>query len=144
MGETQWLWASEDYIQEALQGFIRISTSPASAGFFSMAKKDGGLLPCIDYRELSEITTKYQYPLPLVPAANEPLCGARLFTKLDLRSGHNLIQIWEGDEWKTEFSMMSGHYEHLVMPFVLANVPSVFQAFVNEVFRDMLGCQVGV
>jgi hypothetical protein len=37
---------------------------------------------------------------------------------------------------------MSGHYEYLVMLFGLANVPSVFQAFVNEVFRDMLGLQV--
>ena len=37
---------------------------------------------------------------------------------------------------------MSGHYEYLVMPFGLANAPSLFQAFVNEVFRDMLGRQV--
>lgn len=36
---------------------------------------------------------------------------------------------------------MSGHYEYLVMPYGLANAPSVFQAFVNEVFQDMLRCQ---
>ena len=33
-------------------------------------------------------------------------------------------------------------YEYLVMPFCLANAPSVFQAFVIEVFMDMLGRQV--
>lgn len=39
-----------------------------------MHKKDGGLRPCIDYRGLNEITVKFKYPLPLVPAALEQLC----------------------------------------------------------------------
>ncbi|KAL0186168.1 hypothetical protein M9458_017838, partial [Cirrhinus mrigala] len=34
--------------------------------------------------------------------------------------------------------LWSGHYEYWVMPFGLANSPSYFQAFINEVFRDML------
>ncbi|KAL0181246.1 hypothetical protein M9458_023652, partial [Cirrhinus mrigala] len=131
--------AMQRYIQEELaKGFITPSTSPASAGFFFVKKKDGGLRPCIDYRGLNEVTVKYRYPLPLVPSALEQLRSAKLFTKLDLRSAYNLIRIREGDEWKTAFSTTSGHYEYRVMPFGLANSPSCFQAFVNEVFRDML------
>ncbi|KAL0173996.1 hypothetical protein M9458_029964, partial [Cirrhinus mrigala] len=131
--------AMERYIEEELaKGFIRPSTSPASAGFFFVKKKDGGLRPCIDYRPLNEVTIKYRYPLPLVPPALEQLRSARFYTKLDLRSAYNLIRIREGDEWKTAFSTASGHYEYLVMPFGLANSPSYFQAFVNKVFRDML------
>ncbi|KAL0195002.1 hypothetical protein M9458_008574, partial [Cirrhinus mrigala] len=131
--------AMEKYIKEELaKGFIRPSTSPATAGFFFVKKKDGGLRPCIDYRPLNEVTIKYRYPLPLVPPALEQLRSAKYYTKLDLRSAYNLIRIQEGDEWKTAFSTTSGHYEYLVMPFGLANSPSYFQAFVNEVFRDML------
>ncbi|KAL0156949.1 hypothetical protein M9458_048195 [Cirrhinus mrigala] len=131
--------AMNTYIQEELaKGFIRPSTSPASAGFFFVKKKDGGLRPCIDYRALNDLTIKYRYPLPLVPSALEQLRSAKIFTKLDLRSAYNLIRIRSGDEWKTAFSTTSGHYEYLVMPFGLANSPSYFQAFVNEVFRDML------
>ncbi|KAL0155832.1 hypothetical protein M9458_050095, partial [Cirrhinus mrigala] len=131
--------AMNTYIREELaKGFIRPSTSPASAGFFFVKKKDGGLRPCIDYRPLNDITVKYRYPLPLVPPALEQLRTARFYTKLDLRSAYNLIRIREGDEWKTAFSTASGHYEYRVMPFGLANSPSYFQAFVNEVFRDML------
>jgi hypothetical protein len=78
----------------------------------------------------------------LVVAVIEQIREAQFFAKLDLRSVYNLIRIWEGDEWKTAFSTMSGLYEYLVMPFGLANTLSVFQAFVNKVFRDMLGCQV--
>lgn len=45
------------YIEEELaNGFIRPSTSPASAGFFFVHKKDGGLRPCIDYRGFNKIS----------------------------------------------------------------------------------------
>ncbi len=53
-------------------------------------------------------------------------------------SAYNLIRIKEGDEWKTAFSTSTGHYEYCIMPFRLANSPSIFQSFVNEIFRDML------
>lgn len=46
----------------------QISTSPASAGFFFMAKKNGG---CIDYGGLNQVTKKFHSPLPLVPATLE-------------------------------------------------------------------------
>lgn len=125
-------------LQSELARFFRPSTSPASARFFFIYKKNGGLCPCINYRSLNYITVKFRYPLPLVPAALEQLRTAKYFTKLDLRSAYNLIRIPEGDEWKTAFSTSTRHYEYLVMLFGLVNSPSVFQAFINDVFRDML------
>ncbi len=131
--------AMEHYIQEELaKGFIQPSTSPASAGFFFVKKKGGDIRPCINYRGLNEITIKFCYPLPLVPSALEQLRKAQFFTKLDLRSAYNLIRIRVGDEWKTAFSTTTGHYEYQVMQFGLANSPSTFQSFINDVFRDML------
>ncbi|KAL0150107.1 hypothetical protein M9458_054534 [Cirrhinus mrigala] len=131
--------AMEEYIQEALsQGYIRPSTSPAASSFFFVAKKDGGLRPCIDYRIINQGTIKFRYPLPLVPAALEQLQSARIFTKLDLRSAYNLVRIREGDEWKTAFVTPTGHYEYLVMPYGLVNSPSVFQNFIHEVLREFL------
>lgn len=131
--------AMEDYIKEALnQGYIRPSSSPAASSFFFVAKKGGGLRPCIDYRALNKITIKYRYPLPLVPSSLELLRGAQVFSKLDLRSAYNLVRIRRGDEWKTAFVTPTGHYEYLVMPYGLANAPSVFQAFMNEIFREYL------
>ncbi|KAI2649352.1 Transposon Tf2-6 polyprotein [Labeo rohita] len=131
--------AMEDYIEEALEsGFIRVSTSPAAAGFFFVNKKDGGLRPCIDYRGLNNITVKFRYPLPLVPPALEQLREATIYTKLDLRSAYNLIRIKEGDEWKTAFLTTRGHYEYQVMPYGLANAPAVFQSFINEIFKDFM------
>ncbi len=119
-------------------GYIISSTSPAASSFFFMAKKDGGLRPCIDYRKLNEITVKFRYPLPLVPAALEQLRCATIFTKLDLRSAYNLIRIRKGDEWKTAFVTPTGHYEYRVMLYGLVNAPSIFQGFMHEVLREFL------
>ncbi len=128
----------EEYIEEALSsGFIRSSTSPATAGFF-VEKKDGRLRPCIDYRGLNNVTLKFRYPLPLVPSALEQLREATIYTKLNLRSAYNLIRIKEGVEWKTAFLTTRGHYEYQVMPYGLANSPAVFQSFINEIFWDLL------
>nr|XP_023655862.1 uncharacterized protein LOC111837765 [Paramormyrops kingsleyae] len=131
--------AMRTYISESLeQGIIRPSTSPVAAGFFFVGKKDGGLRPCIDYRALNAITKKRREPLPLIPSTLEQLRRAWIFTKLDLHSAYNLIRICEGDEWKTSFLTSTGQYEYLVMPYGLANSPSIFQAFINDIFQDVL------
>ncbi|KAI2644022.1 Transposon Ty3-I Gag-Pol polyprotein [Labeo rohita] len=73
----------------------------------------------------------------LFPPALEQLRSAKYFTKLDLRNAYSLICIRERDEWKMAFFTTSGHYEYWVMPFGLVNTLSVFQVFINNVFRDM-------
>ena len=129
----------ENYIQTSLAtGLIRPSSSPVGAGFFFVGKKDGSLRPCIDYRGLNNITVRNRYPLPLISSAFEPLEGATIFSKLDLRNAYHLVRIRDGDEWKTAFNTPLGHFEYLVMPFGLTNAPAVFQAMVNDVLRDML------
>jgi hypothetical protein len=81
---------------------------------------------------------KNHYPLPLISSAFELLQGVTVLSKLDLQYTYQLVQIWEGDEWKNAFNTASGHYEYLVMPFGLTNAPAVVQALVNDVLCDML------
>lgn len=87
------------------------------------------------YRILNTHTNKFPYPLPLVPASLVQLRKATVFTKFDLRRPFNLIRVKPGDEWKTAFITPPGHYEYLVMPFALWT--TIFQSFMNEIFRNM-------
>lgn len=129
----------ESYLSESLAAdLIRPSSSPAGAGFFFIKKKDGLLRPCIDYWGLNDITIKNRYPLPLMSSAFEVLQGAKYFTKLDLRNAYHLVRIRKGDEWKTAFNTPTGHFEYRVLPFGLTNAPTVFQALINDVLRDMI------
>ena len=86
----------------------------------------------------NNITVKNQYLLPLISSAFELLQGATVFSKLDLLNAYNLVRIQEADKWKTTFNTASSHHEYLVMAFVLTNAPTVFQALVNDVLRNML------
>ena len=134
-----------NYVSESLaSGIIQPSSSPVAAGFFFVAKKDGSLQPCIDYRQLNAITVKNKYPLPLLSSTFEPLTHATVFTKLDLRNAYHLVRVREGDEWKMGFNTHLGHFEYLVIPFGLTNAPAVFQALVNDVLRDFLNVFVVV
>ncbi|KAJ1035140.1 hypothetical protein NDA18_000737 [Ustilago nuda] len=128
------------YLDENLvKGFIHPSKSPARSLVLFVPKKDGGLRLCMDYRGLNEITLKNRVLLPLIEEQLFLLRKAKIYTKLDLRAAYNLICITKGDEWKTAFSTQLGLYEHLVMPFSLANAPAHFQSFINHIFRDIIG-----
>jgi hypothetical protein len=133
------LKALDEYINENLaKGYIQASTSPAGAPILFVKKRDGGLRMCVDFRALNRITIKNRYPLPLIGESLDRLRSATVFTKLDLRSGYNLVRMAEGEEWKTAFRSRYGHYEYRVMPFGLCNAPSTFQNLMNDVLRDFL------
>ena len=120
-------------------GEICSSKSPAGAPILFVPQKAGrGLWLCVDYRGLNQITILNRYPLPLMKELRDRVDGSTIFTKLDLKSGYNLIQIKEGDEWKTAFRTCYGHFEYLVVPFGLANAPTTFQNMTNEIFKDMI------
>ena len=104
---------------------------------FFVPRKDGKKRMVQDYQYLNEFTVKNNYPLPLIGQLVDNLQGAKLFTKMDLRWGHNNVRIKEGNKWKAAFVCFCGAFEPLVMYFGLCNSPTTFQAMMNKIFADM-------
>ncbi|WVZ75676.1 hypothetical protein U9M48_023711 [Paspalum notatum var. saurae] len=91
--------------QEQLdKGLIRPNSSPWSCPALFVEKKDqGGKRLYIDYRPLNAVTVKNKYPLPHIDILFDQLAGARVFSKIDLRSGYYQIKIRKEDIPNTTF-----------------------------------------
>jgi hypothetical protein len=92
----------------------------------------------IDYRKVNTITVADNGTIPLLQEEIDKVKDARLFTKLDIRTGYNNIRIKEGDEHKAAFKTNMGLFEPVVMPFGLRNAPAVFQCMMNMQFTDLI------
>jgi hypothetical protein len=120
------------------KGFIRLSTSPWGCPALFVKKKDESPRLCVDYRPLNVVTIKNKYPLPRIDVLFDQLVGAKVFSKIDLRSGYHQIKIRACDIPKTAFSTRYGLYEYLVMSFGLTNAPAYFMYLMNSVFMPEL------
>jgi hypothetical protein len=126
-------------LQDLLEkGFIRPSSSPWGCAAIFVKKKDQTLRMCVDYRPLKEVTIKNKYPLPQIDILFDQLIGARVFSKIDLRSGYHQIQIRPEDIPKTAFTTRYGLFKYLVMSFGLTNAPAHFTYRMNSVFMPEL------
>jgi hypothetical protein len=120
------------------KGFIRPNASPWGCPILFVKKKDNSLRLCVDYRPLNAVTIKNKYPLPRVDILFDQLAGAKVFSKIDLRSGYHQIKIKPNDIPKTAFSTRYVLYEYLVISFGLTNAPAYFMYLRNSVFMPEL------
>ena len=118
--------------------------SPWGAPVLLVKKKEGGMRLCVDYRQLNKVTIKNRYPLPRIDDLMDQLVGAKVFSKIDLRSGYHQIKVKDEDIQKTAFRTRYGHYEYSVMPFGVTNAPGVFMEYMNRTFHSYLDRSVYV
>lgn len=103
-----------------------------------VSKKDGTMRLCIDYRLLNKKIIRDRYLLPLIEDQIDRLRDAAVFSVLDLRNEFFHVPVEEGSVKYTSFVTPNGQFEFLRTPFGLCTAPSVFQRFINLVFRDLI------
>ena len=109
-------------------------TSPWGALVLFAKKKDKNLQLYIDYIQLIRVTIKNRYPLPRIDDLFDQLRGARVFSKIDLRTGYHQLRVREADIPRTTFKTWYEHFEFTVIPFGLKNAPTTFMDLMNRVF----------
>jgi len=91
----------------------------------------------VEYRALNSITLKDRFSIPTIEEFLDELIGAKVFTKLDLRSGYHQTRVHLKDCHKITFTTFDGNYEFLVMPFSLSNAPFTFQVAMNDFIEGL-------
>ena len=92
----------------------------------------------MDYRLLNAVTIKNKYPLPLIDIMFDQQAKAKVFSKINLRSGYHQIKIKPEDVPKIAFSTRYSLYEYLVISLGLTNAPAYFMYLMNSVFMPKL------
>ena len=81
---------------------------------------------------------KNRYPLPRIDDLFDQLGGARVYSKIGLRTGYHQQRVREMDIPKTAFRTRYGHFEFTVMPFGLTNALAAFMDLMHRMFQSYL------
>ena len=81
---------------------------------------------------------KNKDPLPRIDELFDKMRGEKVFSKIDLRFGYHQVRIKDEDIHKTTFRIRYGHYEFVVVPFVITNAAVTFMCLMNSVFNRYL------
>ena len=92
---------------------------------------------CVDFRKVNKLQqevitagkTKGQisiHPLPKIDEMYVKLKGAKVFSKIDLRSGYHHIALGKSSGAKSAFVTPFGKYKFLMVQFGLAQTPAYF------------------
>lgn len=129
----------EKQINQWLQdGIISEETSDYSAPLVLVKKPDGSTRICVDYRQLNKKTIKERFPLPLIEDIFNKLQGAMFFSNVDMKNAYFHIKVHADSRKYTSFVTHNNQYVFNSVPFGTCNGPSVFQKFIQIVFRELL------
>ncbi|XP_023289213.1 uncharacterized protein LOC111674140 [Orussus abietinus] len=124
------------------EGIVRPSLSDYASPIVTVKKKNGTERVCVDYRMVNRKIVKDRYPLPLIEDHLDSLQGAKVFSTLDLKNGFFHVTVDKDSRKYTAFVVPDGQYEFLKVPFGLCNSPSVFQRYINSVFRELITAKI--
>ena len=102
-------------------------------------KPSGDLRICICPKELNKALKRERYPIPVIENVLPELSKARVFTKVDARSGYWHVVLDEESARLTMFDTLFGHYYWRRLPFRLSVSFEIFQKRIHQALDGLPG-----
>eukprot|EP00118_Oscarella_pearsei_P024265 m.302821 g.302821 ORF g.302821 m.302821 type:complete len:188 (+) comp40828_c0_seq6:152-715(+) len=80
-----------------------------------------------------------QYPLPKPVDLFAALAGGDKFTKMDLASAYQQVELDQASQELVTLNTHQGPYRPVRMPFGIANAPAVFQNIMDQILHGLKG-----
>ena len=117
------------------QDLIEPSTAEIVYPIVCVAKKDGTIRLCCDYRGLNAESQVSPFPMQNSEQLRFKAGAAQYLTTLDILKGYWEIPLAEDSRELTSFVSPRGQYQWKVMPFGLSGAPATFQRIMNQILR---------
>jgi hypothetical protein len=123
------------------EGVIRKVDEPTEwcAGLVIVPKDQGQVRICVDLTHLNKSVQPELYPMPSVDHTLARLSGAKVFTKLDAKSGFWQIPLSQRSKLLTTFITPQGRFCFTRLPFGISSASEFFQKRLAEILDGLDG-----
>ena len=121
----------------------KISYSDWAAPIVPVPKPDGSVRICGDYKvTINPELEVQQYPLPTAEELFAKLNGGKKFSKIDLSTAYQQIELDDASRQYVCINTHQGLYRYTRLPYGVACAPAVFQETMDKVLEglDGVGC----
>ena len=131
-----------DHLQELeQQGVIEKVTQPTDwvSGIVVAQKNNGKIRLCLDPRPLSSALKRSLYPIPTIEDVLPYLANAKIFTKVDCKSGYWQVKLDTESSFLTTFNTPFGRYKWNRMAFGISPAGEIFQRRLDQATEGLEG-----
>ena len=102
-------------------------------------KPNGDLRICLDPKDLNKAVLREHYKAPTLDELTHKLTGAKVFSKLDCKTGFWSIKLDNASSRLTTFNTPFGRYRYIRLPFGLKCSQDIFQMRMDQILEGLDG-----
>ena len=124
-----------------MSGVISAVTKPTEwcSGMVVVPKPSGEIRVCVDLTPLNKAVKREIHPMATVDDNLAKICGSKIFTKLDAKSGFWQIPLHPESKLLTTFVTPFGRFCFNRLPFGISSAPEVFQRQMSMIVEGIDG-----
>ncbi|XDV20076.1 hypothetical protein PO909_025458 [Leuciscus waleckii] len=118
-----------------------IDASPWVSPIVVTRQKNGSVRMCVNLREPNKAVVMDSHPLPHMDDLFSEMCGATVFSTIDLANAYHQVLLAEESRDMTAFITHEGLFRFRRVPYGLCSAPSAFSKMMSLVLKDLKGVQ---